>query len=418
MIVDSDEDKSDWYREEVITMATKSPRRRGIFKRGNVWYISYKQNGKHIRESVGPKYEDAVTVLHMRKLQIQESKFESKFGLKRRKDRLPKFKDIAERFLIEYCDAPGKKKSLRGFHQNNLRALIPYFGHMRLDEITTWHIRKYKMDRVRQISEHTERQVSTSTFNRERSTISLIFNVARRHWGYQIMNPVTDVERYPDSLARTEYLEVDEINALITAADLYFKPILICAVHTGMRKGEILGLKWCDIDLRRRVITLTEGKTIKEKAQYISMDDTMYDLFTELRTKAGSEYVFEEKPGSGRLICIKRPFDRALKKSGVAEERRKAGKKRFRFHDLRHTCASQMTMAGVPLTAVQAMLRHSDLRTTQRYAHLSPGFMQQAVRALDSRLRSSTKSSTVVDFEAKAETAPTTKNPLRKGDFS
>jgi len=392
-------------------MASKSSRQRGIYKRGDKWYIRYKDNGKLIRESVGTVYEEAETVLHMRKLQIREAKFEGKFGLKRRNTRMPKFTAIAERFLIEYCDAPGRKKSLRGFHQNNLRALIHYFGHMRLDEITTWHVRKFRMDRVRQISEHTGCPVSTSTVNRERSTLSVIFNVARKHWGYQIINPVTDVERYPDPPARTEYLEVDEIHSLIAAADPYFKPILICAVHTGMRKGEILGLKWKDVDLRRRVITLSEGKTVKDKVQYVPIDDTMYELFNDLRRTSGSEYVFEEKPGSGRLVCIKRPYTRAMKNSGIAEVRRKSGKPPLRFHDLRHTCASQMTMADVPLTAVQAMLRHSDLRTTQRYAHLSPKFMQDAVKKLDSRLRSDTKSDTVMEFGHMAANAPPTKKP-------
>lgn len=395
-------------------MGKRSSRQRGIFKRGDKWYIRYKDNGKLVRESVGNKYEDAETVLHMRKLQIREAKFEGKFGLKRRNNQMPKFTAIAERFLIEYCDAPGRKKSLRGFHQNNLRALVRYFGHMRLDEITTWNVRRFKQDRVRQVSEHTGRPVSTSTFNRERSTLSVIFNVARKHWGYQIMNPVTDVERFPDPLARTEYLEVDEIHSLIGTADSYFKPILICAVHTGMRKGEILGMKWNDVDLRRRVITLTEGKTVKDKVQYVPIDDTMYELLMRLRRTAGSDYVFEEKPGSGRLVCIKRPFARALKNSGIAEARSKSGKPPLRFHDLRHTCASQMTMADVPLTAVKDMLRHSDLRTTQRYAHLSPQFMQDAVKKLNSRLCSDTKSDTVVEFEPKAANAPTTKNPLHE----
>lgn len=392
-------------------MATKSSRRRGIYKRGNVWYISYKQNGKHIRESVGPKYEDAETVLHMRKLQIREAKFEGKFGLKPRNNRMPKFADIAQRFLIEYCDAPGSKKSLRIFHQNNLLALVRCFGHMRLDEITTWHIRKFKMDRVRQISEHTGRLISTSTFNRERSTLSVIFNVARKHWGYQIMNPVSDVERFPDPPAKTEYLEVDEIHTLIEAADPYFKPILLCAVYTGMRREEILSLKWKNVDLKRRIITLSEGKTVKDKVEYVPIGGTMFQLFSEIRRTSGDEYVFEEKPGSGRLKCIKRPYVRAMKNSGIAEARLKAGKPSLRFHDLRHTCASQMTMADVPPTAVQAMLRHSDLRTTQRYAHLSPKFMQDAVQKLDSRLRSSTKSSTVVEFEPKAAEAINAKNP-------
>ncbi|MFA6450176.1 MAG: tyrosine-type recombinase/integrase, partial [bacterium] len=145
-----------------------------------------------------------------------------------------------------------------------------------------------------------------------------------------------------------------------------------------------------------RIITLDVGKTVTEKPQYIPIDDTLHDVLKGLRSNPNRDkWVFPYKYKRGHLTDVRQVFHKALKRSGIAEERRRAGRPPLRFHDLRHTAASLMLMSGEPLEAVQALLRHRNITTTQRYAHLSPAYMQKSVSKLDEMLTSSTKSSTV-----------------------
>jgi integrase len=136
-----------------------------------------------------------------------------------------------------------------------------------------------------------------------------------------------------------------------------------------MRWGEIMGLKWDYIKLDNRLIILpvTKNNTVR----VLPINDTLHRILSEMPEKSG--YVFRNKDG-GHIGDIKHSLTSVCRKAGITD---------FRFHDLRHTHASLLTMTGVHIRAIQELLSHKTLAMTQRYSHLAPEQLQNAVKLLD-----------------------------------
>ena len=150
----------------------------------------------------------------------------------------------------------------------------------------------------------------------------------------------------------------------------HLEPIVLLALNTGLRRGDLLNLKWSYIDLERAQITLVIRKSshARRKAGKQAAPVTL-PLSTEAVTvlenwqkQSAGEYVFPGTTGLP-LTDVKKGFEPLLKRAQIAD---------FRFHDLRHTFASRLVMAGVDLNTVRELMTHSDLKMTLVYAHLSP----------------------------------------------
>jgi integrase len=176
---------------------------------------------------------------------------------------------------------------------------------------------------------------------------------------------------FKENNQRLRFLSGDEIDRLIDACSPHLKPIVEVALHTGMRRGELLSLTWEQI--RNKQIYLTETKS--GKARQIPINDRLAHLLRELRQKnqLKSPYVFCF-PNGERIRHIKNGFLGACRRAGLED---------FHFHDLRHTFASHLVMNGVGLKAVQELLGHADMKMTMRYAHLSHEHLREAVSVLN-----------------------------------
>ena len=150
---------------------------------------------------------------------------------------------------------------------------------------------------------------------------------------------------------------------------------MVTALHTGMRKSEILNLKWVDVDFDQKLITI--GDTKNGEIRYIPMNETLTEALESVKKYAYSPYVFCNDNGN-RYGDIKKGFSAALKRAGITT---------FRFHDLRHTFASYLVMSGVDIRTVQELMGHKSIEMTCRYAHLSPDHKQSAVKCLDSYIK-------------------------------
>ena len=153
----------------------------------------------------------------------------------------------------------------------------------------------------------------------------------------------------------------------------HLKGIVIVALNTGMRKAEILGLKWRDVDIKRNILYLRETKN-GEKREVPINEQVKTVLINTLRNSK-SEYVFNYN--GKRIIDIKRSYSTAVKNSGIKD---------FTFHDLRHTFASHLVMNGVDLNTVRELLGHKTLQMTLRYSHLSASHKHKAVEGLSKRM--------------------------------
>ena len=328
----------------------------GVYKKGTTWYIDYYAGYKRRREKIGPSKRQAEVVLKKRIVQVAENRF-----LEVEKCEKIKFEKMTDLYLENYSK-PNKKSSRRDVTSiNNLK---PFFAGKYLHEITPLDMEKYKKKR--------QGKVSNATVNREVACLKHIFTKAIE-WGIVQKNPGKKVKLLRERNTRLRYLDEKEIGRLHDACVEHLKPIVIVALNTGMRKEEILSLKWKDVDYRIRTISILDTKN--GESWEIPMNDIVYRALLAAK-KTDSPWVFCKKNGE-RYGNIRKSFEGARKRAGIVD---------FRFHDLRHTFASHLVMAGVDLRTVQELLGHKSFEMTMRYAHLSPDHKKAALDTLCKRL--------------------------------
>ncbi|MFC2157551.1 tyrosine-type recombinase/integrase [Acidobacteriota bacterium] len=246
--------------------------------------------------------------------------------------------------------------------RNNIKKLLTSFQNFRLSDITPMMIETYKAKR--------RQKVSAATVNRELANLKNMFTMALE-WGMAKSNPAKGVKRLKEPPGRIRYLRIEEIEVLVQACANHIKPIVIIAVNTGMRKGEILKLRWDCVDLRNRNVVILNSKN--NESRIIPINKTLYNEFERLCGKKRGEYVFANPDGQP-YGDIKKGFTGAVRRAGIED---------FRFHDLRHTFASYLVMSGVDLRTVQQLLGHKDLKMTMRYSQLSSKHVQESIERLD-----------------------------------
>ncbi|MFH1014745.1 MAG: tyrosine-type recombinase/integrase [Nitrospirota bacterium] len=326
-------------------------------KKGN-WFIDYYAYGKRKRKKIGPSKALAENVLRKLRVEIAENKY-----LDIKKEQKIKFEDFADEYL-ELHSKPNNKSWFKS-DRHNVNNLKAHFSGRYLHEITPLLIEKYKVER--------SKEVSPATVNRNLACLKSMFNRAIE-WDKAQENPVRKVKLFRENNKRLRYLEREEIVKLLANCKRNLKPIVVVALNTGMRKGEILGLKWHDVDFKRGIIYLLNTKNGEKRE--IPMNEQVKTALIRTRKHAGSPYIFCRHDGKP-YGDIKKSFFTAMKKSDIIN---------FRFHDLRHTFASQLVMSGIDLNTVRELLGHKSLEMTLRYSHLSPDHKKRAVDTLARRL--------------------------------
>lgn len=208
------------------------------------------------------------------------------------------------------------------------------------------------------------RQRAPATVNRYLAAISACFREAMREWHWIEQTPMAAVGRGAESPGVVRFLSDDERVRLLRATAAHdarwLHPLVLLALATGARRGELLGLRWADVDLERGVITLHVTKNRERRAIPVAGG-----ALSALRAWAaarvdGAEFVF---PGAtpGKPLAIDAAWRDALAAAELAE---------FRFHDLRHSAASYLAMSGATAPEIAAVLGHKTLQMVKRYAHL------------------------------------------------
>ncbi|MCH7476280.1 MAG: site-specific integrase, partial [Gemmatimonadetes bacterium] len=197
-------------------------------------------------------------------------------------------------------------------------------------------------------------------------------------------NPAAELKLEREHNGREWFLTHAEAEILVAAVDAWLYPLVIMALTTGARRGELMALTWGDIDFRRGLVVFRMTKNGEPRTIKMSATARATLKAIETRTPTPAARVFRNRTG-GRVS-----------KSGIAYAWEKATKAAnldgFRFHDLRHSAASFMVQAGVPLNTVRVVLGHKSLTMTLRYAHLAPDHQADAMAALDAVFESPVKS--------------------------
>jgi integrase len=204
--------------------------------------------------------------------------------------------------------------------------------------------------------------VAPSTAVREMAILSHVLEVAIRDWGLPLAKNVVKLVRRPVIRnERIRRLTADEEQRLLDGCDggqtPYFKTLLILAIETGMRRGEILGLSWNDISHNRRVITLNMTKN--GSARDVPLSQRAFDALTMWKAlgSVDASTVFPMTPGA-----LEQSWRRLLVRSGITA---------LRFHDLRHEAVSRLFERGLNVIEVSSISGHKELRMLKRYTHLS-----------------------------------------------
>jgi len=203
--------------------------------------------------------------------------------------------------------------------------------------------------------------LKNATINRYVAAISVVFSYACREYGLHI-NPVRKIPSLPENNKRTRFLSEAERTSLFKACrashwdKLYL--IVLLAITTGARKGELTKLRWNDIDFDRRTAYVATTKNGQPKVLPLT-DSVIKEL--QIFDSKDSSLIFGSKVKEDVPYCFTKPWKRALEDGQIKD---------FRFHDLRHSCASYLAQSGASLLEIADVLGHKQISVTKRYAHL------------------------------------------------
>ncbi|MGH9682297.1 MAG: tyrosine-type recombinase/integrase [Candidatus Acidiferrales bacterium] len=361
-------------------------------RKGRWWLDYYTPEGERRRKLCG-SHDDAKSALAEIDLAKKRETYVDP-------NAAPTFKDYSEKYL-ETVSVHKESYEREGRLMKNL---TEYFGASRLSKVKRARVIEYRKARLA--------SVKPSTVNREIALLRHMFNVAIDA-GLVGLNPARGgpgLKAFKEQ-RRMRYLEMSEIETLLTAIQVriaknsdaklkanakkfwqYLHTAVLTALHTGMRKGEILGLRWEQINWEKRHILLTDTKNGEPRR--VPVDRILLHELSEHRLRIeNSELVFPSYDRDGKVVPmadVKGAFGRVLTDASITN---------FRFHDLRHTFASHYMMSGGNLYTLAKILGHKDIKMTQRYADLSPDFIDRERERMDTIWTPATQST--------ADTIPT-----------
>lgn len=240
-------------------------------------------------------------------------------------------------------------------------------GDPKLDDLSPFVVERFKRDRSAE-------GAKPATVNRGVAMLKHAVGLAAT-WGWisrEKAKALRDVKLLKEPPGRVRYLSGDEEARIFVALPDHMKPFVRTALLTGMRLGEIIGLRKDAVDLSTRMITLVRTKT--NRVRRIPISDALAIVLDESIRKSTCEFVFTNRAGlPWKSNTAKRTFHDCVKRTGIED---------LRFHDLRHDFATKLRRNGVGIDVIAALLGHTSLAMTQRYAHLGVETLRTAVESL------------------------------------
>lgn len=286
---------------------------------------------------------------------------------------VPTVEKFSTEFMETYVAANNKPSEQIRKEYSFRRYILPAFGRRRLDDISYRDIEMFKANLLKH--------------NLARKTISNILTVLGRMLRYaadmELIKSVPRINLMKSVPAQKRFLEFDEVQRLIEAAkiDLDARAAILCGVDAGMRMGEIRALQWDDIDFVRAQISIQRtdyrghvGSPKGGRMRVVEMTNRLVAALKAIR-HLRSEWVFCDKSGER---WTRNEIDTKLTRA-----RKKAGLRKFGWHELRHTFCSLLAMKGASVMAIKELAGHASIATTQGYMHLSPNCRREAINLLE-----------------------------------
>ena len=285
--------------------------------------------------------------------------------------------DLVERYIR---DVLPRKVKVGRFYATQLGWWKRQIGDVLLSELTPVLISEHR-ELLSQTETIRKTKKSNATVNRYLAALSTAISTAINEWGWMEDNILRKVSKLKEPRGRVRYFSDEERERFLLAckeshnSDLYVAVIL--ALSTGGRKIEIWGLSWKDVDLKNGFITFEETKN--DEPRSVPLQGHALELMLK-RSKVprfDTDLVFPSRVDQQKHFDFRRPFQMALRTAKIED---------FRWHDLRHCAASYLVMAGVDMRTVAEILGHKTLQMTQRYTHLSPEHLKDAVAKMNLKI--------------------------------
>jgi integrase len=380
------------------------------YLRGKRWYLKYKDARGRWQDRVCNARTKGQAAEMLRDIQVAEDR--ARHGLEARPpaDGGGTVDDLIEWWAEKFL----KRKVSYGPCIGTIRKHLvgSGLGALRLVEVTAGDIEAFL--------EEKSRELAAETLNHLRGYVGRAFTMARRAKRFVGANPIGDVPKRKAPRRLPDFLRPAEAVAVLEKLPPKWKCLFATAIYSGMRKGELLALRKVDVDLSARLITIRRSHdrdtTKGNHADAIPIATELVPYLRAAIDASPSELVFPRPDGRmmSRQVQLELVLRRALRAANILTGYRHVCRRRgcghaelapndklrecpkcemklwpspqarpLRFHDIRHTTASLLIMAGADLAAVQRIMRHTDPRITMEfYAHLAPGYLRNAIERL------------------------------------
>lgn len=321
----------------------------GTRKELGIWWIEYYVNGRQVRSSKSERYEEARNLLRKRQSELHGGAYAGS---------LPDRVTVAELLDDLKLDFEVNQKSVEwlNYVDGHLR---PFFGHLRASKTTTPKVQEY-------ITTRRAEGISNATINRETACLRRAFNLGRDSTPPKVAR-VPKIPRLAENAPRKGYFEHDEYLALMKELPEYLRPVLTFGYHTGCRKGEVLGLRWSQVDLTNRTVHLEPGETKNDEARVIPLGKELCCTLTAQRQQRDElwpdcPYVFFRH--GKKISNFRAAWMEACKRAGLVD---RDGNPLRLFHDLRRTGVRNLVRAGAPERVAMSISGHKTRSVFDRY---------------------------------------------------
>lgn len=323
-----------------------------LFKRGNVYWAYIWMDGVRHARSTGTR--------NRRQAEILEQRFRDELNLRHHNITLAdpgmSFGELAARFLANGFPKP--------WHIDRLKVLLPYFAETPLRSLGKAATREYRAYR------HSQRKLTETTVNRDLEALRHILYWAVDE-GLLLANPLSRLPLVRERRKKRPVLPLEDEEKLLGQCAPHLKRVVIAALDTGMRRGEVLTQRWEDVDFARELLWVSHSKTPEGEAREIPLTRRLFSLLWENRADEGLVCTFKDQP----LSRIKTAWKAAIRRSGIRP---------IRFHDLRHTFNTRLMEAGVMQEVRKALMGHSSGEDVHSmYTHVELPMKRSAIRKLE-----------------------------------
>ena len=288
------------------------------------------------------------------------------------------FGELVDRYIKDAL--PKKSTDFEKSQKAKMKWWKEQLGHHVLADVTPSLITECR-DRL--LAETTKRGITRSpaTVNRYLAALSDAFSVAVKEWEWLEDSPMRKVKKPKEPRGRVRFLSEDSerprlLKACEESTNPYLYPVVVLALSTGMRQGEIMGLTWEDVDLHQGRATLHETKNGERRVVPLS-GKALELLKAHAKVRRLDTVLLFPGKNPQKPIDLRAPWEAALKKAGIDD---------FRFHDLRHSAASYLAMNGASMAEIAEVLGHKTLQMVKRYSHLSEAHTAGVVARMNERI--------------------------------